>query len=80
MVRIVLAAWVFVAAAQTAPPSVPGYGDFPVRGVFRGSPAVPILASSEARRFRTELRRQAASGPNFGVSIRLPVGAAALAA
>jgi hypothetical protein len=41
------------------------FADFPVREVFRGSPAAPVLATPEARMFRTELRRHAATGPNF---------------
>lgn len=43
----------------------PDFGDFPVREVFRGTPAAPLLATPEARRFRTQLSRQAATGPNF---------------
>jgi hypothetical protein len=52
-------------ALSPAPAAIPAFGDFPVREVFRGTPAVPILATPEARKFRTELTRQAAQGPNF---------------
>jgi len=65
---------VFVLAALVARPqsiAVPDFGDFPVREVFRGTPAVPILATPEARRFRTVLTRQAAGGPNFAGSYTL---------
>ena len=50
---------------QSAISAIPVFADFPVRDAFRGRPAAPVLATPEARRFRTELRRQAADGPNF---------------
>jgi hypothetical protein len=43
----------------------PRFEDYPVTEVFHGRPAAPFLATKEVRQFRTELRRQAASGPNF---------------
>ena len=39
--------------------------DYSVTEVFHGTPAAPVLGTKEARQFRTELRRQAAYGPNF---------------
>src|SRR4051794_28941990 len=44
---------------------VPQFADYPVANIFRETPKPPVLASRMARAFRTELRRQAASGPNF---------------
>jgi hypothetical protein len=41
------------------------FADYPAANVFRGTPKSPVLSSRMARAFRTELRRQAASGPNF---------------
>jgi hypothetical protein len=49
--------------AAAAPP--PTFADFPVKTIFKGKPAAPNLSTPDARRFRTELRRQAASGPDF---------------
>ncbi len=56
---------IVLAAAQVGSATTPKFDDYPVREVFRGKPAPPVLSTTEARRFRTELRRQAASGPNF---------------
>ena len=43
----------------------PRLRDYPASDIFRGTPAAPVLATKEARMFRTELRRQAALGPKF---------------
>jgi len=44
----------------------PRYQDFAVTNVFKGKPAAVDLSSHpQARKYRTELRRQAAKGPNF---------------
>ena len=56
---------VVLAATQAGSPGAPKFEDYPVRGIFRGTPTPPALTTVEARRFRTELHRQAASGPNF---------------
>lgn len=53
------------AAAQVGSVRAPRFDDYPVRDIYRGKPASPALSTSEARRFRTELRRQAAFGPNL---------------
>ena len=55
---------VFLGARLAAVP-VPTFDDYPATEIFRGKPAAPVLSTSEARKFRTELRRQAAEGPNF---------------
>ncbi len=60
MRRILVA---FVALA--APSHPPALKDYPARDVFRERPVAPVLATKEARMFRTELRRQAARGPDF---------------
>ena len=49
--------------ASTADP--PRLQDYPVTDIFRGRPADPVLSTKDARMFRTQLRRQAALGPNF---------------
>lgn len=46
-------------------PQAPQFADYPVANIFRGTPKPPVLSSRMARAFRTQLRRQAASGPNF---------------
>ena len=44
---------------------VPDYKDYPVVADFQGKPAAPVLDTPEARMMRTQLRQQAATGPNF---------------
>ena len=48
---------------STGPP--PRLQDYPVTDSFQGKPAAPVLSTKDARMFRTQLRRQAALGPNF---------------
>jgi hypothetical protein len=60
MVALITALFV-VQASSTAPK----FGDYPAGEVFRGKPASPVLDTRAARMFRTELRHQAALGPNF---------------
>jgi hypothetical protein len=43
----------------------PRFQDYPVADIFRGRPRAPMLSTRKARDFRTQLRRQAPSGPNF---------------
>jgi hypothetical protein len=43
----------------------PRFADYPATDTFHGTPKAPVLSTKMARAFRTELRRQAASGPNF---------------
>jgi len=47
------------------PTQRPSFKDFPATQVFHGTPVPPVLDTPKARAFRTELRRQAAWGPNF---------------
>jgi hypothetical protein len=56
---------ILLTGIQVNSPQAPRLEDYPVLEVFRGTPAAPRLDTAEARRFRTELRRQAASGPDF---------------
>jgi hypothetical protein len=43
----------------------PRFEDYPARGVYRGRPARVRLDSKQARMFRTRLREDSRSGPNF---------------
>jgi len=43
----------------------PKLEDYPAKDIYQGKPTAPMLTTTEARMFRTELRRQAALGPNF---------------
>ncbi|EEF56997.1 hypothetical protein [Pedosphaera parvula] len=44
----------------------PRYQDFSVTNIFKGKPTTVDLSShAQARRYRTQLRKQAAEGPNF---------------
>ena len=51
-----------VTTPATGPPKVE---DYPAKDFFHKKPTPPVLATKESRMFRTELRRQAALGPNF---------------
>ena len=51
-----------LSATAAAPPKLK---DYPAAMTFKGKPAAPELSKPKARMFRTELRRQAATGPNF---------------
>jgi hypothetical protein len=55
----------FLASLGGVATSQPKFEDYPVKEIFRGTPASPVLSTPETRRFRTELRRQAATGANF---------------
>ena len=66
MTRFVLALCASILAGATASASgPPRFEDYPVTDIFRGEAAAPVLATKDARMFRTELRRQASMGPNF---------------
>jgi len=57
-----------VAASAAAPPRL---ADYPAQPTLKGKPAEPVLSTPRARMFRTQLRRQAAMGPNFAGHFRL---------
>jgi hypothetical protein len=59
---VLLVAALSTAQSQAVPPTFEAY---PASETFKGPPAAPRLNSASARMFRTELRRQAATGPNF---------------
>ena len=59
---VMLAAALAVSSGQAA---VPTFESYPAGDVFKGIPAAPKLDTPAARTFRTEIRRQAAAGPNF---------------
>src|SRR5919112_705269 len=50
--------------ARAASPA-PRFEDYPARGVYKGRPAPVRLDSRQARMFRTRLREDSRSGPNF---------------
>jgi len=45
--------------------AVPRFADYPAAKKFTGKPAAPVLSSAKARRYRTIIWRDAATGPNF---------------
>lgn len=47
---------------SVAQPAVPRFEDYPVMDIFTGTPAPPILNTSEERRFRTVIRQGLARG------------------
>jgi hypothetical protein len=60
-----MAALIIVVFVAQAGSTAPKFEDYPAGEVFRGKPASPVVNTQAARMFRTELGRQAASGPNF---------------
>jgi hypothetical protein len=52
-------------AAMVSADDVPRFEDYRVAETFRGTLVPAVLSSAKARLFRTVLRREAASGPNF---------------
>jgi hypothetical protein len=74
LVSIILALTAIVAGASAGDEQAPRYQDFAVTNVFKGKPAAVDLSSHpEARSYRTELRRQAAEGPNFARHYKLAI-------
>jgi hypothetical protein len=61
---LVLLTVVFI-ASLSAGLAAPKFSDYVVTTKFAGKPVPPVLSTPRARMFRTELRRQAATGPNF---------------
>ena len=59
---LILSAALAIASSQAG---LPAFQSYPAGEVFKGIPAAPKLDTPSARMFRTELRRQAAAGPNF---------------
>jgi len=52
----------------------PRFQDFAVTNIFKGKPAAVDLSSHpQASRYRTELRRQAAKGPNFAGHYKIAI-------
>jgi hypothetical protein len=49
----------------------PRFEDYPVTDIFKGTPAAPTLSTAQARRFRTQLRMNAAQGPDFAGHFKL---------
>ena len=45
--------------------NIPAFTDYPAVKDFQGKPAPPVLSTPKARMMRTQLRQQAATGPNF---------------
>jgi hypothetical protein len=58
---------IFVAllGGLTAQTPFPKFEDFPVKEIFKGTPAKPIFRTPAQRMFRTMIRQGAAAGPNF---------------
>ena len=75
--KVILAGITFIfiacfAATAAAPPKL---ADYPAKTIFKGKAAEPVLSTPKARMFRTELRRQAAAGPNFAGQFTLALWA-----
>jgi hypothetical protein len=56
----------FVHAAAQHTQRTPRFNDYPVKEIFKGKPAAPIIVTREQRLFRTRIREGVAAGrPNF---------------
>jgi hypothetical protein len=58
-------------AAEAQEQPLPSFKDYPVQGMFSGTPAEPKLTDARSRMFRTNIRAQTAEGPNFGGHYRI---------
>lgn len=67
MIRLALAALALLVLGSQAPARDvrPGFADYRVAEIFRGTPAAVRLTSPGARMFRTQLRVQSGRGANF---------------
>jgi hypothetical protein len=74
LISIILAFTTIAIGAFAGGDKAPRYQDFAVTNVFKGKPAVVDLSSHpDARSYRTQLRRQAAEGPNFAGHYKIAI-------
>lgn len=72
--NLVLVLALLLVGSSFAADRAPRYQDYTVTNGFKGKPpAVDLSSHSEARRFRTQLRRQTAEGANFAGHYRLVI-------
>lgn len=63
--RLVFAALLAASDAALAAETAPAFADYPAAAAYSGQNAPPVLATPEARRFRTMIREGARQKPNF---------------
>jgi len=74
LVSIILALTAIVAGALAGGDKPSRYEDFAITNIFKGKPAAVDLSSHpQARSYRTQLRRQAAEGPNFAGHYKIAI-------
>src|SRR5437868_2812690 len=71
MVKVHLAMPLFVrlavsVSAQESGRRPPRFEDYPVKAIFKGQPANPVLSTPEQRLYRTRIREGAAKGRGVG--------------
>jgi hypothetical protein len=66
-----LVAMCVAVVAQTAAPR-PGFGEYPVKHVYKGKPAPPKLVTRDQREFRTMIRHGAQSKVEFAGHYTVP--------
>lgn len=59
---VMLACLLAMSASTQAPTALPRFEDFPVAEAFKGTPAEPLISTSEERRYRTVIRRGVSKG------------------
>jgi hypothetical protein len=65
MMRLAALAVIIAAGNAAAAQDAPSFADYPGAAAFHGRNAAPILATSDARHFRTTIRDGAQEKPNF---------------
>jgi hypothetical protein len=74
LLPILLALTALVVGAVAGTDKAPHYRDFAVTNIFKGKPApVDLSSHPRARMFRTQLRRQAAEGPDFAGHYKIAI-------
>jgi len=74
MTFIFLSLTLTIVGASLAADKPPRFQDFTCKNVYKGKPAtVDLSGNADARRFRTQLRTQAAEGANFAGHYRFAI-------
>ena len=74
IIPIILVFTTIVVDALAESVTAPRYEEFAVTNIFKGkSAAVDLSSHPQARSYRTELKRQAAEGPNFAGHFKIAI-------
>jgi hypothetical protein len=62
---IIVSTLFFPSSAEVQGQKLPSWQQYRVAQIYTGRAAMPVFTTKEEREFRTQIRRQAAKGPNF---------------